>query len=102
MRPYGIKVNKRKERQERYDKEEDEQPKFEQKQKAEESFKKAKKESTSKAEEISEEKEVVEEAGDDIDEGIPIVLSDPKTEKPGVVFVLEKASLEVAKVGKVF
>ncbi|VVB05944.1 unnamed protein product [Arabis nemorensis] len=106
VRPYGIKVNKRKERQERYDKEEDEedeQPKFEQKQKAEESVKKARKESTSKAEEINEQKEETEEeAEDDIDEGIPINLAARKTEKPGVVFVLEKASLEVAKVGKTY
>ncbi|KAH7557139.1 hypothetical protein JRO89_XS11G0058000 [Xanthoceras sorbifolium] len=33
-------------------------------------------------------------------EGIPIALSDQNTKKPGVIFVLEKASLEVAKVGK--
>ncbi|CAK7340220.1 unnamed protein product [Dovyalis caffra] len=33
-------------------------------------------------------------------EGIPIVPSDQTGKKPGVIFVLEKASLEVAKVGK--
>ncbi|XP_044488618.1 ribosomal RNA small subunit methyltransferase nep-1-like [Mangifera indica] len=33
-------------------------------------------------------------------EGIPIGLSDRNLKKPGVIFVLEKASLEVAKVGK--
>uniref|UniRef100_A0A1J3J7G6 Ribosomal RNA small subunit methyltransferase NEP1 n=1 Tax=Noccaea caerulescens TaxID=107243 RepID=A0A1J3J7G6_NOCCA len=101
-RPYGIKVNKRKERAERYDKEEDEeeeQSKFELKQKAEESVKKAKRESTSKAEEEDDE-ESEEESDDDV--GIPIVLADPKPEKPGVIFVLEKASLEVAKVGKTY
>ncbi|XP_006402923.2 ribosomal RNA small subunit methyltransferase NEP1 [Eutrema salsugineum] len=108
VRPYGIKVNKRKERQERYDKEEDEeeeQPKLEKKQKPEKSVKKAKRESTSKAEEDNEdneEKETSEEAADDLDVGIPIVLSDNKKEKPGVIFVLEKASLEVAKVGKTY
>ncbi|KAF2302108.1 hypothetical protein GH714_032781 [Hevea brasiliensis] len=32
--------------------------------------------------------------------GIPIVPSDLKTKKPGLIFVLERASLEVAKVGK--
>lgn len=108
MRPYGIKVNKRKERTERYDKEEEEveeQPKFERKQKARESSKKAKKEITSRAEEGNEEEEITEEvtaaAAEDIVGGIPIVLSAPNKEKPGVVFVLEKASLEVAKVGKV-
>lgn len=110
MRPYGIKANKRKEREPKYDREEDEeekQPKFEQKQKkAEESVKKAKMESSAKAEEEdNEEKDITEEAAtataDDIVGGIPIVLSDRSTNKPGVVFVLEKASLEVAKVGKV-
>ncbi|CAH8268881.1 unnamed protein product [Arabidopsis lyrata] len=109
VRPYGIKVNKRKERTERYDKEEEEveeQPKFERKQKARESSKKAKKEITSRAEEGNEEEEITEEvtaaAAEDIVGGIPIVLSAPNKEKPGVVFVLEKASLEVAKVGKTY
>jgi rRNA small subunit pseudouridine methyltransferase Nep1 len=108
VRPYGIKVNKRKEREERYDKEEDEveeQPKFEQKQKARESSKKAKKESTSRAEEDNDEEEVTVEAtaaAEDIVGGIPIVLNAPNKEKSGIVFVLEKASLEVAKVGKTY
>ncbi|XP_023638522.1 ribosomal RNA small subunit methyltransferase NEP1 [Capsella rubella] len=114
VRPYGIKVNKRKERPERYDKEEDEeeeQPKFEKKQKAGKSSKKSKKENTSVAEEDNEEKEITEEeeeeaaaSAEDIVGGIPIVLGDrsTRTEKPGVVFVLEKASLEVAKVGKTY
>lgn len=106
MRPYGIKVNKRKERKERYDKEEDEeeeQPKFEQKQKQKERVKRAKREVTSKAEEEDdEEHEIAEEAAaDELDVGIPIVVSDGKKDQTGVIFVLEKASLEVAKVGKV-
>ena len=47
--------------------------------------------------------EAQEENGDSVDlEGIPLV---PSTQKPnnknGVIFILEKASLEVAKVGKV-
>lgn len=33
--------------------------------------------------------------------GIPIAPSDQKSNKPNVVFILERASLEVAKVGKV-
>lgn len=103
VRPYGIKVNKRKERRERYDKEEDEeeeQPKFEKKQK--ERVKRAKKEVTAKAEEEDdEENEIAEEAADELDVGIPIVVSDNKKDQTGVIFVLEKASLEVAKVGKV-
>ncbi|KAL1191540.1 hypothetical protein V5N11_002361 [Cardamine amara subsp. amara] len=110
VRAYGIKVNKRKEREPRYDREvdeEEEQPESEQKQKeAKESVKKAKIESSSKAEEEdNKEKEITEEAAASADEivgGIPIVLSDRSTDKPGVVFVLEKASLEVAKVGKTY
>ncbi|XP_010516302.1 PREDICTED: ribosomal RNA small subunit methyltransferase NEP1-like [Camelina sativa] len=111
VRPYGIKVNKRKERTEMYDKEEDEeeeQPKFEQKKKAGESSKKAKKANASIAEEDNEENEITEEeeeeaaTAEDIVGGIPIVLKDRSTDKPGVVFVLEKASLEVAKVGKTY
>ncbi|KAJ0010730.1 hypothetical protein Pint_33437 [Pistacia integerrima] len=61
-----------------------------------------------------EEEEVAEEQPDGFDEddqgqeeeavhemeGIPIGPSDRNTKKPGVIFVLEKASLEVAKVGK--
>ena len=106
VRPYGIKVNKRKERKERYDKEEDEeeeQPKFEQKQKEKERVKRAKREVTSKAEEEDdEENEIAEEAAaDELDVGIPIIVSDDKKDQTGVIFVLEKASLEVAKVGKV-
>ncbi|KAG5386273.1 hypothetical protein IGI04_037743 [Brassica rapa subsp. trilocularis] len=107
VRPYGIKVNKRKERKERYDKEEDEeeeQPKFEQKQKQKERVKRAKREVTSKAEEEDdEENEIAEEAAaDELDVGIPIVVSDDKKDQTGVIFVLEKASLEVAKVGKTY
>jgi len=51
-----------------------------------------------------EESEEESDSDDDNDVGIPIVLSDPKPakEKPGVIFVLEKASLEVAKVGKTY
>ncbi|CAH8360433.1 unnamed protein product [Eruca vesicaria subsp. sativa] len=101
VRPYGIKVNnKRKERHERYDKEEDEeedeQPKFEQKQKQKEKVKKAKREATS--EEDDEEKE----AEHELDVGIPVVVSENKKDQTGVIFVLEKASLEVAKVGKTY
>lgn len=101
VRPYGIKVNKRKERHERYDKEEDEeeeQPKFEKKQKQRESVKKAKREATE--EEDDEENE--EAADEELDVGIPVVVSDNKKDQTGVIFVLEKASLEVAKVGKTY
>ncbi|GAV77359.1 EMG1 domain-containing protein [Cephalotus follicularis] len=49
-----------------------------------------------KAEEGEEEVEVPEL------EGIPIAPSDQNTKKPGVIFILEKACLEVAKVGKTY
>ncbi|CAA7034974.1 unnamed protein product [Microthlaspi erraticum] len=100
VRPYGIKVNKRKERQERYDKEEEEEEEQSKFERAKENVKKAKRENTE--EELSENESEDDESSDDDDVGIPIVLADPKPEKekPGVIFVLEKASLEVAKVGK--
>ncbi|KAG2324898.1 hypothetical protein Bca52824_007626 [Brassica carinata] len=102
VRPYGIKVNRRKERQERYDKEEEEKPKFEQKRK-ESVEKKAKRESISDTEEEdNEEKEITEEATENVDVGIRVVLSNDNKDKPGVIFVLEKASLEVTKVGKTY
>ena len=77
-RPYG-KGHKRKKTGERYDKEEDE---VEDKQVLEEN--------------TEEEREELPEL-----EGIPIAPSTQTLKKPGVIFVLEKASLEVAKVGKV-
>ncbi|KAB5519323.1 hypothetical protein DKX38_023642 [Salix brachista] len=76
-RPYG-KGHKRKKTGERYDKEEDE---VEDKQVVEE--------------DTEEEREELPEL-----EGIPIAPSAQTLKKPGVIFVLEKASLEVAKVGK--
>ncbi|KAF9664592.1 hypothetical protein SADUNF_Sadunf16G0034500 [Salix dunnii] len=76
-RPYG-KGHKRKKTGERYDKEEDE---VEDKQVVEEN--------------TEEEREELPEL-----EGIPIAPSAQTLKKPGVIFVLEKASLEVAKVGK--
>ncbi|CAH8360384.1 unnamed protein product [Eruca vesicaria subsp. sativa] len=107
VRPYGIKVNnKRKERHERYDEEEDEQPKFEEKQKQKEKVKKAKREATSKPEEEEEDdeekEEIAEEAEHELDVGIPVVVSENNKDQTGVIFVLEKASLEVAKVGKTY
>ncbi|XP_058002420.1 ribosomal RNA small subunit methyltransferase NEP1-like isoform X5 [Hevea brasiliensis] len=97
LRPCGIKGQKRKKREERYDKEEDEVEAEEQ------SIEKAKRA-------MVEEKEMaMETSGKEEEElegqthemaGIPIVPSDLKTKKPGLIFVLERASLEVAKVGK--
>ena len=84
----------RKQREERYDREEEvaEQPVED-----EAIAKKAMTERTSDGEE-EEEKEEVNEL-----EGIPIDPSDLKVaNKPKAIFILERASLEVAKVGKVF
>ncbi|KAE8723258.1 Nucleolar essential protein-related isoform 3 [Hibiscus syriacus] len=99
VRPYAIKGKKRKNRDEKYDKEEqehDEQVEVEEEEPAKQaSIEKPTKEVEGKEEEKGET------ATDEL-VGIPIVPSDKKTNKNGVIFVLEKASLEVAKVGKSF
>ncbi|OAY43306.1 ribosomal RNA small subunit methyltransferase nep-1 [Manihot esculenta] len=105
VRPYAMKGQKRKKREERYDKEEDEVE--------EQSLERAKKplvaetktetemptKTSGKEEEKDDEEEELEEQAH-VMVGIPITPSDSKTKKPGVTFVLERASLEVAKVGK--
>ena len=100
VRRYAMKAGKkRKQREERYDREEEEveEEVAEQPVEDEAIAKKAMTERTSDAEE-EEEKEEVNEL-----EGIPIDPSDLKVaNKPKVIFILERASLEVAKVGKVF
>lgn len=90
VRPHGIKGQKRKKREEKYDEEEEE---------VEETVETT----TKKAKGTEEERETEEDGEVQINEmeGIPIVPSDKMTRKPGVIFVLERASLEVAKVGKV-
>ncbi|XVF56272.1 hypothetical protein PTKIN_Ptkin06aG0105600 [Pterospermum kingtungense] len=85
VRPYAIKGKKRKKTEEKYDREEDEN---EQVQVEEE------------GPSIEKPTEEEDEAGADELVGIPIAPSDKKPNKTGLVFVLEKASLEVAKVGK--
>jgi len=93
VRPYG-KGHKRKKKGERYDKEEDE---VEDKQVEEENTDDETEISAQDAEEkTEEEREELPEL-----EGIPVGPSAQTAKKPGVIFVLEKASLEVAKVGKV-
>ena len=90
VRPYG-KGHKKRKKGERYDKEEEE---------VEEE--KADSETEMRAqdgEEKTEEEKEMQLPG--VEEGIPIVPSHQTGKKPGVIFVLEKASLEVAKVGKV-
>ncbi|KAK8594146.1 hypothetical protein V6N13_125955 [Hibiscus sabdariffa] len=100
VRPYAIKAKKRKNREEKYDKEEQEQEQDEQVEVEErDSAKRASIEKPTKEEEEEEEEG---KAGTDELVGIPIAPSDKKTNKNGVIFVLEKASLEVAKVGKSF
>lgn len=95
VRPYAVKGKKRKKREEVYDREEEEEV-------AEQPVQDAKRaviEKTDNGEEEAEEgneKEVVNELV-----GIPIAPSDQNSNKAGVIFILEKASLEVAKVGKV-
>lgn len=94
VRPYAVKGRKRKKNKtERYDQEEDEEQNVE----TEEGVKKLK----SGVTESDEEK--AEEAAQEL-AGIPVSLNeqgDGDKMSGGVVFVLEKASLEVAKVGKV-
>ncbi|PPD96462.1 hypothetical protein GOBAR_DD06525 [Gossypium barbadense] len=100
VRPYAIKGKKRKNRGEKYDKEEQEH----EEQVEEEEREPAKQAAIEKPTEEVEGKKEEEggEAGTDNLEGIPIAPSDKKNNKNGVIFVLEKASLEVAKVGKSF
>ncbi|XP_075636415.1 uncharacterized protein LOC142608605 [Castanea sativa] len=99
VRRYAMKAGKkRKQREERYDREEEvEEEVAEQPVEDEAIAKKAMTERTSDGEE-EEEKEEVNEL-----EGIPIDPSDLKVaNKPKVIFILERASLEVAKVGKTY
>ncbi|CAI0410543.1 unnamed protein product [Linum tenue] len=81
VRPFGVKGQKRK-RKEKYDRDEEEGEEEEKDEKEMEE-----KESETAADEMA---------------GIPIVQIDQQTKKPGVIFVLERASLEVAKVGKTY
>ncbi|XP_062166460.1 uncharacterized protein LOC133872856 [Alnus glutinosa] len=95
-RPYAVKGKKRKKREEVYDREEEgdvaEQPV--------QDAKIALTEKTSNHEEEAEEGEEGKGVANEL-EGIPIAPSDHQNaNKAGVTFILEKASLEVAKVGK--
>lgn len=100
VRPYGVKVHKRKKREENYDREEEEEVE-------EQSIQAAKKKTTLSSttqgddSEKKAEKEDGEEAPVEVLEGIPAAPSDQEALKRGVIFVLERASLEVGKVGKV-
>ncbi|OMO81087.1 Ribosomal biogenesis, methyltransferase, EMG1/NEP1 [Corchorus capsularis] len=96
VRPHGIKGKKRKTREEKYDREEVEEAKDTEAEVKES----AKRVSIEKPTEEAQDKQEGEEDGVPDLVGIPIPRSDQNTKKPGVIFVLEKASLEVGKVGK--
>ncbi|EOY09005.1 Embryo sac development arrest 7, putative [Theobroma cacao] len=83
-------------REEKYDREEDEEVEVEEKESA-------KRGSIEKPQgKAPDEEEEEDESGAHELVGIPIAPNDQITKKAGVIFVLEKASLEVAKVGKSF
>nr|XP_033513965.1 ribosomal RNA small subunit methyltransferase mra1-like [Nicotiana tomentosiformis] len=85
VRAYKVKGEKRKKKGENYDKEEIEEPL------EEESAKRARTEADSEAAE-----RIV-----DLLAGIPVVSTDQST-KPGIIFIIERASLEIAKIGKTY
>ena len=88
-RRFGVKGKKRKKREENYDKEEVEQM--------------LKDDTTDTAAETltqAEDENVVEDLVKDMP-GIPVTVSDQNS-RSGAIFILEKATLEVAKVGKVY
>nr|XP_043606638.1 ribosomal RNA small subunit methyltransferase nep-1 [Erigeron canadensis] len=97
VRPFGVKGRKRKNKAERYDKEEENE--FEETVVEEEEDDGTHKKLKSTEELDDEEK--AEAAAQQLS-GIPLNLQQPGNDKnnPGVIFILEKASLEVAKVGK--
>ncbi|KAK4364973.1 hypothetical protein RND71_016331 [Anisodus tanguticus] len=86
VRSYKVRGEKRKKKEENYDKKE-----------IEESIvieKRAKTEEHTAADTEAAERVV------DLLSGIPVVAADQSTNKPGVIFIIERASLEIAKVGK--
>lgn len=86
-RPFAVKAGKKRKRKEaKYDKEEAEVMKEE--------------EQTVTTSVIEEDEKVVDDVVKDLP-GIPITISDQNS-RSGAIFVLERASLEVAKVGKVY
>ncbi|KAK1566941.1 hypothetical protein Q3G72_006338 [Acer saccharum] len=90
---------RKKKRQENHDREKEEEEVQEEEKEQNETVKRAKLEKTTQNDEKKSEEEEQDVSAHDM-EGIPITLSDQNSKKPGVIFVLEKASLEVAKVGK--
>ena len=85
VRPYAVKGKKRRKTGENYDREEE-----------------GPYEDNANDEQQAEAEAEAERGGEEELDGIPIAPSEKNDgKKPGVIFVLEKASLEVAKVGKV-
>lgn len=95
VRPYGVKGKKRKKNREVYDKEE-EVHEEENEVGVDEEENVAKKSKAEEDEDEAKAQHVVDELS-----GIPIGPLDQDDKKNGVIFILERASLEVAKVGKV-
>ncbi|GER57216.1 ribosomal RNA small subunit methyltransferaseNEP1 [Striga asiatica] len=98
VRAYKMKGKKRKIKGEKYDREEEEQHEPLEETVAQEPQKKMK---TEIAEPERKDEQPEAEAAGELP-GIPIVPVDSNVNKPGVVFILEKASLEIAKVGKTY
>ncbi|GFP92892.1 ribosomal rna small subunit methyltransferase nep1 [Phtheirospermum japonicum] len=94
VRSYKMKGQKRKKKSEKYDREEETEQLEE-----DVTPQPPKKVKTDGGESEKEEKS---EAAMDELPGIPIVPVDTNAYKPGVIFILEKASLEIAKVGKTY
>nr|GMD43024.1 ribosomal RNA small subunit methyltransferase NEP1-like [Ipomoea batatas]GME08717.1 ribosomal RNA small subunit methyltransferase NEP1-like [Ipomoea batatas] len=92
VRAYKLKGQKRKKKAEKYDREEEIEQSSEEE--TAETSKKAKTESTAADEEEAE--KVV-----DLLAGIPVVSAE-QSKKPGIIFILERASLEIAKIGKTY
>lgn len=80
-RPFAVKGRKRKKHNDNYDREEETEQQEEG--------------TTTLDDQISQQQEAVNELA-----GIPIAPLENNNSKPGIIFILEKASLEVAKVGK--
>jgi len=97
-RPFGVKGKKRKHSQSKQYSEEEHQQPPPKKAVAEESKEPSPEPSPEPEPERESEPAPTEE--DELS-GIPIVPSEKNSTKPNVIFILEKASLEVAKVGKV-
>nr|GMC63049.1 ribosomal RNA small subunit methyltransferase NEP1 [Ipomoea batatas] len=92
VRAYKLKGQKRKKKAEKYDREEEIEQSSEEE--TAETSKKAKTEGTAADEEEAE--KVV-----DLLAGIPVVSAE-QSKKPGIIFILERASLEIAKIGKTY